>query len=327
MTVAKQLEDSMSAAELRQKYMKPLAGMDKYSRVGAWVIVGGYLAAIVLSILAGALLLQMPVSGWTVAGMVGLSVFIGTRLRGINNIVHECSHATFSAHRPDNLRIGRLCSSLLLGSYRDYCDEHLSHHVHLGDYEHDKDFGALQALGLHDPLTPRVLLRHVLVPLCGRHLPYYLKANLAARDGRPFQILKFVLIAAAIGFTLVFPMTGLFFVLAPFVLVLPTINYWTDCLDHGGLFGSDDELDASRNVLAPAWVRYLFFPRNDCYHLVHHLFPHVPARHLGTSHQRLLNDEAYRRRANAAGPQASAPPKAPLHAPPRAPALRPSRAA
>lgn len=329
-----QLEDSMSAAELRRKYMRSLAGMEKYSRRGAWAIVVGYVAAIGLAVSAGAFLLAQPVSVGTIALLFGLTVFIGTRLRGINNIVHECSHATFSAHRPDNARIGRLCSSLLLGSYRDYCDEHLSHHVHLGDYTQDKDFGALQALGLHDPLTPRVLLRHILTPLSGRHLPYYLKANLSAADGRPFQMLKWALIAGALAFTLAYPITGLLLVLAPFVLVLPTINYWTDCLDHGGLFGREDELDASRNVLAPAWVRYLFFPRNDCYHLVHHLFPHVPARHLHLSHERLLTEDAYRSRPNAAGPQADLPagtrvyPLARQAAQPTrsAPVMQPSRA-
>jgi fatty acid desaturase len=57
--------------------------------------------------------------------------------------------------------------------------------------------------------------------------------------------------------------------------------------------GAKDELEASRNVLAPAPIRWLFFPRNDCYHLVHHLFPQVPARHLDVAHAELSKDPAY----------------------------------
>jgi fatty acid desaturase len=42
-------------------------------------------------------------------------------------------------------------------------------------------------------------------------------------------------------------------------------------------------------------VRLIFFPRNDSYHLVHHLFPQIPARHLHQAHQELCRDPSYRR--------------------------------
>ena len=90
-----------------------------------------------------------------------------------------------------------------------------------------------------------------------------------------------------------FVLLTLFFVVIPLFFIFPTLNFWTDCLDHAGLVGAKDELEASRNVLATAPVRLLFFPRNDCYHLVHHLFPHVPARHLHTAHDELCSDPEY----------------------------------
>jgi fatty acid desaturase len=308
----------MSAAELRRKYMKPLAGMDKHSRLGAWAIFSTYVLLILASVLLGAVLLTLPVSAWTVAAMAFLALFIGTRLRGLNNIVHECSHSTFSAHKSDNVIIGSLCASLTLGCFKDYRDEHLTHHLHTGDYERDHDLMAIQALRLEEPLTPRVVLRHFVTPLIGRHLPYYLRVSLSGRDGIEYQMLKLLILVTAAAFTYVQPMAGLLFVVAPFVLVYSTINYWTDCLDHAGLVGSSDDLESARNVLAPGLVRFLFFPRNDCYHLVHHLFPHVPARHLAESHVKLLSDEDYRTRPNAARPDTRPPQKAP--------ALRPSRA-
>ena len=36
--------------------------------------------------------------------------------------------------RKDNERIGKLCATLTLGSFTDYRDEHLTHHMYLGDY-------------------------------------------------------------------------------------------------------------------------------------------------------------------------------------------------
>jgi fatty acid desaturase len=77
------------------------------------------------------------------------------------------------------------------------------------------------------------------------------------------------------------------------------MNYWTDCMDHAGLVASEDELDSSRNIVAPGLVRWLLFPRSDCFHLVHHLFPHIPARHLESCHRLLEWDNDYASRRNA----------------------------
>jgi len=118
-------------------------------------------------------------------------------------------------------------------------------------------------------------------------------------DGNVFSALKTLLIASVIVYTMAFPLAGLLFIVAPFALVYSALNYWADCMDHAGLITAGDDLETSRNVLAPGIVRWVFFPRNDCYHLVHHLFPQIPARHLAGSHDLLSNDPTYRSRPNA----------------------------
>jgi fatty acid desaturase len=65
------------------------------------------------------------------------------------------------------------------------------------------------------------------------------------------------------------------------------------CVDHAGLIAESDDLYASRNLILPQPLRALLFPRNDCFHLVHHLFPSVPTRHLPACHRRLMSDPAY----------------------------------
>jgi fatty acid desaturase len=290
----------MSGKSLRRTYIRRFVGLTRYSRAVAWMTVTAYLGLIAISVAVGAYLLSLPASVWSVGAVVAIVIFIGTRLRGINNIVHECCHATFAEDHRDNLLIGSFCASLLMKTFRKYRLDHLSHHANNGDYEKDAEFAVIQKFRLHDPISLRTVLRHFVTPLTGRHLPYYTGINLSAEDGRFFVGLKIGLLVAMAVFLVLSPLAALLFVLVPLFYVYPTLNYWTDCLDHAGLVGADDELEASRNVLAPMPVRLLFFPRNDSYHLVHHLFPQVPARHLHRAHAELCRDPAYRRMPTAA---------------------------
>ncbi len=292
----------MAGQELRQNFMRQFVGMTKYTRQFAWLIVASYLIQIVAAVLVGHHFLSLSLSWMTIAGMALTSIFIGTRLRGVNNIVHECTHSTFSEHREDNVTLGRFCASLLIGCFKEYKDDHLSHHAHLGDYEHDREMGPIEDLGLHEPLTPRTILRHIITPILGRHLKTYSGINLSGDDGRFYLGLKVVLLASIALFSFAFPYTSFLFVLLPLFYIFPTFNFWTDCLDHAGIVGSDDALKATRNVLAPLPLRLLFFPRNDCFHLVHHLFPQVPARHLEVAHMALSKDAAYQSQQTAVRP-------------------------
>ena len=289
----------MSAQALRQRYNRTFAGMEKHTRSSAWLIVGLYTFQIFTAVCLGHFLLQGGAGVLAWIGVAVLMLFIATRMRGLNNIVHECSHATFAAKRSDNVLIGKVCASLLFNSFTIYRDEHLTHHKHIGDYEHDLDLQGIKNLGLHDRLTFWVVLRHLTTPLILRHLPYYLSLNLSRKDGFVFQLLQYALIGVVSVITALAPMTGIFMLILPFVMVYSALMYWADCMDHAGLVPSPDDLESSRNLLAPHVLRWLFFPRNDCFHLVHHLFPHIPARYLEVSHQALLEDEIYVSRENA----------------------------
>lgn len=289
----------MSAQALRQKYNRAFAGMEKHTRMTAWLIVGLYVSQLILAVLLGHYLLQGEATFLSVLGVAALMLFAATRMRGLNNIVHECSHATFAMDRTDNVRIGKVCASLLFNSFTAYRDEHLTHHKHIGDYDRDLDLQGIKNLGLHDHLTPRVVLRHITTPLMLRHLPYYLSLNLSRKDGLAFQVLQYALVGVISIVTALAPLTGIFMMIIPFVVIYSSLMYWADCMDHAGLVPSDDDLVSSRNLLAPHFVRWLFFPRNDCFHLVHHLFPHIPARHLESSHEALLEDQMYQVRDNA----------------------------
>jgi len=296
------LGDLMSGQLIRKNFMGQFVGLAKYSRSTAWLTTAWYVTQIALAIVAGHVLLATPLSILSVILMILVTVFIGTRLRGLNNIVHECTHYSFSDHRQDNVVIGSLCASLLTGCFHQYRDEHMSHHAHLGDYDRDLDLKKIREFRLDEPLTTATLIRHITNPLLGRHLRQYSGVNLSDKDGAFFLWFKIVLLLAIFVFTIIEPVTALIFVLIPLFYVFPAINYWTDCFDHAGLVGAKDELEASRNILAPKPLRLLLFPRNDCFHLVHHLFPLVPARHLETAHLELCKDPIYQKQQQAVRP-------------------------
>lgn len=287
----------MSNTALRHTFMRRFTSLQKAPRVVAGLVVINFLSQIALAMAFGSWLLSLPISGPTIAGLVAVAIFIGTRLRGFNNIVHECSHATFTHQRADNVFFGRLCASFIMASFQSYRDEHLTHHAHLGDYDKDMDLHGIRALHLEDPLTPATILRHIVTPFIGLHLPYYLSADLSAKDGRGFQALKLGLIFAAVIFLIVAPVAALCLIWLPFIWAFTAINYWTDCFDHAGLLESEDILTSSRNIVAPPWLMVIFFPRNDCYHLVHHLFPQVPAHHLRDCHGQLMTHPDYQKTA------------------------------
>lgn len=283
----------MTAAKLRHQFMREFRRLTPHTRALAGITVASYLLQTLAAIAAGWGLLQLELSALTAAGLGMLMLFIGTRLRGLNNIVHECSHFTFCDRREDNVVWGSVCAALILGCFRDYREEHMTHHVNVGDYDLDRDLHRIRDLRIEEPLTSWVVLRHLGTVAVGRHLPYYINVNLSSRDGRLYSGVKAGLIGLAIMFLLLDPVAAVLLVWLPFLWVFTSINYLTDCIDHAGLIGAEDDLDSSRNLPLPMQLRFLLFPRNDCFHLVHHLFPQVPARHLDTCHERLLSDPDY----------------------------------
>ena len=296
----------MSGTVVRRQFIREFRNLRANSRLVAGFTVASYFLQVLAAVCLGYWLLRLDISAWTAIGIPALMLFIGTRLRGFNNIVHECCHFTFSERRADNVLFGSICAAAILGSFRSYREEHMSHHAHLGDYEHDRDLQRIRELRLEEPLTPSAIARHALRVLSGRHLRYYLSVNLSAQDGRAHLAMKLGLIAAAVLFLAVDPVPALLMVWIPFVWVFTALNYLADCIDHGGLVGADDELDSSRNMPVAKPFRFFLFPRNDCFHLVHHLFPQVPARHLDECHARLMANPDYRARTVPASGRGSA---------------------
>ncbi|MCZ4354148.1 fatty acid desaturase [Roseovarius aestuarii] len=228
-------------------------------------------------------------------------VVIGTRLRSFGNIVHECSHAGFVEDRSWNDAIGRLLSTLLCYSYDCYRDGHKTHHLYTGDYEKDEDFADTKAYEFHQPLSVETIKRHLFRLITFQFFPFYTGKTVFTTEDRPTWLVLRLLYVMFVMYGLLGIWNGWFgsdmivwYWVVPYVTVLPIIAYLSDLFDHAGLIGNENEIDKSRNYpVKSRALHWLFFPRHDSYHLVHHLFPMVPTKHLADCHEILMAESQY----------------------------------
>ena len=230
--------------------------------------------------------------------------FIGTRFRALCNMMHESVHNTLAATPRQNKVIGRVLSLFDFTGYDIYASDHLTHHRYLGDPDRDLDFAARRDLMSGD--TSRFFARHVLRPLTLFHVPRYIDPVVWSRNEptamRIVRVLHVMTLASLAHFVIGWPAFVLFY-LVPYATAYQVIRYWSDAVDHAGILDSPDELDRARNHIASrAWINWLLFPDEDQYHLVHHLFPAVPAGRLRLAHERLLADPIYAGREHGFGP-------------------------
>lgn len=251
----------------------------------ACVVLVGYLGGIAGLIWAAQLASQPVIT-------VALAVVLASCFKGLNNIVHECSHRSFCRSPRLNRAIGEVLCVLLLMDFDSYLREHNSHHRHLGDYERDLDFQLRARLEHSRRITWGRIARDVLTL---RVLRFYTPR---VNPRVPQHVLGLGLV---LGAAVVLGAVGAWHSVAALGLsygvFLAVLRYLIDIVDHGGLYRADvEELYKSRNfIVRNPLLRWMLFPRNDCYHLVHHLYPYVPVSCFGRAHRLLLEEDDYRR--------------------------------
>lgn len=214
-----------------------------------------------------------------------------SRLKCINNIIHECFHQSFTNNKKLNHFLGRVLCLIILTDYTSYKEEHRSHHEYLGDYKKDLDFQARKSLKHDETFT----WHKILLDILKLKFIYYYFPRINFRN---IDHLFGGLLYSLLGLCAVF--SGHYAVVCVLILShclwMPLHKYFIDIVDHGGLY--DDRVSKiyqSRNfIIRNKFVRELLFPRNDCYHLVHHLYPFLPVKHLADAHQLLMEDSQYK---------------------------------
>ncbi|MEY2988771.1 MAG: hypothetical protein RJB13_2292 [Pseudomonadota bacterium] len=228
-------------------------------------------------------------------------VFIGTRWRALGNIIHECSHGIFVKSARHNEILGHLISSFEFTDFKIYCKQHQTHHVFLGDPEYDLDFKArfeyLSDQGSNKRRLLKTMMKAItLIPLWARQARPVVWAK---KNPLWTNILRIFLLITTFAGLLQEQTSSYIFLYAvlPFTTTYQWMRLFSDCADHIFLYGHKNEIDRSRNhIFSSRWLNKLLFPRNDAYHLVHHLFPTLPTHAYPDIHNKFMSHSWYARK-------------------------------
>jgi fatty acid desaturase len=229
-------------------------------------------------------------------------VVIASRMRALNNLVHEASHKLLFRTVRLNRWAGMLLCAFPIGtSMHAYRRSHGRHHRMLGDPVFDPDRVRYRELGVEDLPKPRGwVVRRFLRMLTLYEMPRYVVGTLrsfvhTSETPRSETVGRWVFwgaLAAALtalgGWTLF-----LLYWVVPFFTTFQVLRYVSEISEHGGLYDNEDPLDLARNSVPHPFVRAVLYPHNDNLHLVHHLFPGIPHFRLARAHRILQADADY----------------------------------
>jgi fatty acid desaturase len=226
-------------------------------------------------------------------------ILVGSRQRGLMNLVHEASHRKLFRSRRLNDWAGRLLAGFpLLASLEAYVCSHCRHHGFLWDRERDPKTRRYLDLGLVQPPKRMIsfVRAHVLRPLLLLHMPFNVWGSISwagepisERVARVTYLTVVGVVAIIAGW---WPLVAKYW-LVPYLTSFQVIRYFTEMAEHAGL-DSRDPWTASRNWTASLPVRFIVGPHSDdLYHLVHHLFPRIPHYRLRAAHAVLMGVPEY----------------------------------
>ena len=235
-----------------------------------WVLIVGAVAAVV----------------WLDVMFVPLAVLVlANRQRALGNILHDAGHRNIWREKAKNDVIARaLVAPLLFSSLTRYRETHFQHHLELGRVQGDPDLIPGQD---HLPAswvisyTRCLLSRSAWLGSLGGHL---------FDQEVGWQSKAFILGWWACFCGVLIWLIGIDFALSFISLWLTSratlfhcITTFREMCDHfgllpGGVFGF------TRDMVCHGPWRWIFHPRNNGYHLTHHLLPAVPYYRLPEAH-------------------------------------------
>ncbi len=202
-------------------------------------------------------------------------LLIGWRQRGLGNLLHDGSHgALLPGRRANRIFTMIFCGLPMLEDFDAYRDCHQRHHRYLGDPQRDPDWLEAApascttplAIYLHQLLRPAMLRTSVL-------------GNIMVTSARGRMLAALWWAGCLGGLTLLGDRTLALTVLALFFAARLTtyhaIRVFSEMCDHVTPSRADVLFEGTR-TMPSGWLGRILHPRNDNYHLAHHLFPHVP---------------------------------------------------
>lgn len=215
--------------------------------------------------------------------------FIGTRMRALGNIMHECSHNIFVSSRGLNRFYGHLIAVLLFECFDNYKKEHFLHHRFLGEQK-DPDYIKYQKIKC-SVFKNNAL--NVAVSVLNPYFWFLSLQNISLLHAKNKRVIAFkILYIGLLIFCLSVSLkTFLLFFLVPYLTTYQILKLFSDIVDHDKVYDKKNFLDRARNhIFKRNILNWIIFPRNDAYHLVHHMYPNLPISAYKRQHERLMKN-------------------------------------
>jgi fatty acid desaturase len=250
--------------------------------------------AVDLTAIAAAVLLALE-APWALP--IALLV-LGSRQRAMGNILHDAAHRNLTRNRLLNDLVTRaLIAPLLFVSLSHYRELHFRHHLDLGGQGADPDLIPIPAQKARSWVAAvaanTLSLRAIQGSIFG-----HLVDPAAPPAGRLYivgwwSVLVGVLVLA-VGPGPAAAMLALW--LAARATVFHVITTFREMCDHHGLTPGG-VFSFTRDIRAAGLWSVLFHPRNNAYHLTHHLLPAIPYYRLPEAQRIFSTLPEYRERA------------------------------
>jgi fatty acid desaturase len=224
-------------------------------------------------------------------------IVIGSRQRAMMNLLHQASHQLLFKHKRLNTIVANLFLAYpLLNTLKSYRADHVLHHAHTWEDDHDPKTIIYRLRGLVAPSDKREFRKkHILFPLLLQPVPrnvltvIWLKG--ASKKEATFRLAYWAALLTAIITTGTWWPFLLFWVI-PFLTSFQVIRYFGEMAEHSGL-QSTDPWQATRAWSSCWLVRWLVAPHNDEMHLTHHLFQRIPHYKIRRAHDLLMEAPEY----------------------------------
>lgn len=232
------------------------------------------------------------VLGWWMAPLSIL--LISNRQRSLSNILHDAGHRNVHRNRFVNDTFAQVfLAPLVFADLSAYRDAHFRHHLQLGDPNGDPDY--LRPVRTGSASWVRSYLSQALsFERWWGSLVGHLASSSVSRAGRLYIVFWWTVLCSSVALCsmeVLLTFVALWFVAR--VTAYHFITMFREMCDHYGL-AQGGVLSFTRDIVSCSIWYGLVHPRNNGYHLTHHLLPAIPYYYLPSAQYMFSEMPTYR---------------------------------